>query len=241
MIFPLSNDLFQTMNLNFLTNYCSLIKQSCRIIFDTKSLHSYHRSGWSSFYFNLLYNLRLIQKKWSFLRMIFGSFGLPTKEPYTIRLCPSSLASSLASALALSALVSSVHTSPWHRVRQKLRIWYTCAQMSIGGSEGCRWCMPPNRIQFFCFTYIFAKKCLRQRSAPPMAQQPPPMGNPGSTTVCPPHMHINLICSFQMAAVLVFFFDLLSCVHRWSQKLYIYYEYVHMPTYADYIFGYSIL
>ena len=37
-----------------------------------------------------------------------GSFGLSTKEPYTIMLCP------LALALALS-----VHTSPWHRVRHR--------------------------------------------------------------------------------------------------------------------------
>ena len=52
---------------------------------------------------------------------VFGSFGLSTREPYTIMLCLSSLALS-------SALVSSsVHT--WHRVRQKLHIWYTYASM----------------------------------------------------------------------------------------------------------------
>ena len=43
--------------------------------------------------------------------MIFGSFGLSTKEPYTILLCPSSL---LALALVSS---SSVHTSLLCRVR----------------------------------------------------------------------------------------------------------------------------
>ena len=37
-------------------------------------------------------------------RVFFGSFGLSTKEPYTIMLCPLSLAS--------LSLVSSVHTSP---------------------------------------------------------------------------------------------------------------------------------
>ena len=35
---------------------------------------------------------------------------------------------------------------------------------------------------------------------------------------CPPYMHIKylviLTCGFQMAAILVFFFDLLSCLHR---------------------------
>ena len=38
---------------------------------------------------------------------VFGSFGLSTKEPDAIMLCPSLLA---------LALVSSVHTSPWHRI-----------------------------------------------------------------------------------------------------------------------------
>ena len=61
-----------------------------------------------------------------------------------------------------------------------------------------------------------------------------------------PIMHIKylgiLTCSFQMAAILVFFFNLLSCLHRQSQTLYIYYEYVDMPQLcADYIFGYSDL
>ena len=42
-------------------------------------------------------------------QLLFGSFGLSTKEPYTIMLCPSSLASSS----------SSVHTSPWHMVRHR--------------------------------------------------------------------------------------------------------------------------
>ena len=80
---------------------------------------------------------------------LFGSFGLSTKEPYTIMLCLSSLA------LVLSS--SSVHTSPWHRVRHR--------------------------------NFIFGI-----------------------------YMHIKYLviptCSFQMAAILVFFFDLLSCLHR---------------------------
>ena len=41
----------------------------------------------------------------------FGSFGLSTKEPYFFMNCPSSLVSLV--------LVSSVHTSPWHRVRHR--------------------------------------------------------------------------------------------------------------------------
>ena len=45
------------------------------------------------------------------ISIVFGSFGLSTKEPYTIMLCPSWLAS--------SALASSVHISPWHRVRHR--------------------------------------------------------------------------------------------------------------------------
>ena len=47
----------------------------------------------------------------------FGSFGLSTKEPYTIMLCLSSLASSLLVSSWLAS--SSVHTSPWHMIRQK--------------------------------------------------------------------------------------------------------------------------
>ena len=39
---------------------------------------------------------------------VFGSFGLSAKEPYTIMHCLSSL---------VSMSLSSVHTSPWHRVR----------------------------------------------------------------------------------------------------------------------------
>ena len=44
---------------------------------------------------------------------LFASFCLSTKEPYTIMLCPSSLAS------VLSLALSSVHTFPWHRVRYR--------------------------------------------------------------------------------------------------------------------------
>ena len=58
--------------------------------------------------------------------------------------------------------------------------------------------------------------------------------------ICPPCMHIKylviLTCSFQMAAILVLFFDLHSCLHRESQKLHVWCEYSHMPLlYADYI------
>ena len=45
--------------------------------------------------------------------ILFGSFGLSTKEPYAIMNCLSS--SLLASALVLS----SMHISPWHRVRHR--------------------------------------------------------------------------------------------------------------------------
>ena len=54
---------------------------------------------------------------------VFGSFGLSTKEPYTIVLRLLSSASALAS--------SSVHTSPYHRVIQELHIWYRYALMSL--------------------------------------------------------------------------------------------------------------
>ena len=96
-----------------------------------------------------------------FSSIIFGSFGLSTKEPYTILLCPSSLVLvSLASALALS----SVHTSPWHRIRHR---------------------------NFIFGIHIHTS---------------------------PPYMHIKylviLTCSFQLAAILIFFFDLPYCLHR---------------------------
>ena len=47
------------------------------------------------------------------ISLLIGSFGLSTKEPYTVMLCPS-LASS-----ALVSSASSVHTSPWHMVRHR--------------------------------------------------------------------------------------------------------------------------
>ena len=50
--------------------------------------------------------------------------------------------------------------------------------------------------------------------------------------ICPPYMHIKylmiLTCSFLMAAILVFFFDLISCPHRQSQRLHITYTYVSL-------------
>ena len=51
------------------------------------------------------------------LTLLFGSFGLSTKEPYTIMLCPL-LASALAS-LVLVSVLASVHASPWHRIRHR--------------------------------------------------------------------------------------------------------------------------
>ena len=45
--------------------------------------------------------------------------------------------------------------------------------------------------------------------------------------ICPLYMHIKylmiLTCSFKMGAILAFFFDLLSCPHRQSQRLHITY------------------
>ena len=80
------------------------------------------------------------------------------QRAYTVMLCPSSFAllSSLAS--------SSVHTSPWHRVRHR--------------------------------NFIFGIHM----------------------HICPTCVHIKYLvivtCSFQMAAILVPFFNLLSCLHR---------------------------
>ena len=48
---------------------------------------------------------------------VFGSFGLSTKEPCTIMLCPSCLFVQGHPALRSLVLVSSVHSSPSHRVR----------------------------------------------------------------------------------------------------------------------------
>ena len=50
--------------------------------------------------------------------------------------------------------------------------------------------------------------------------------------ICPPYMYIKylmiLTCGFKMAAILVFFFDLLSCPHRQSQRLHITYTLVSL-------------
>ena len=57
--------------------------------------------------------------------------------------------------------------------------------MIIGGSRGALPACappPPNRNNFFVFTYVFAKKCTHRRSAPPTGWRPPPTGNPGSAT-----------------------------------------------------------
>ena len=56
--------------------------------------------------------------------------------------------------------------------------------------------------------------------------------------ICPPYMHIKylmiLTCSFSMAAILVFFFDLLSCPHRQSETSYhIYLSISYLPTYLN--------
>ena len=48
-----------------------------------------------------------------------------------------------------------------------------------GGAAGM--CPPTGSISFV-FAYVFTKKCMRRRSAPPNGLAPPPMGNPGSAT-----------------------------------------------------------
>ena len=57
-------------------------------------------------------------------QFFIGSFDLSTKEPDTFMLCPLSLV------LALALVLSSVHTSPWHRVRHRNLVFgvnmYTC-------------------------------------------------------------------------------------------------------------------
>ena len=55
--------------------------------------------------------------------------------------------------------------------------------------------------------------------------------------ICPQYMHIKylvvLTCIFQMAAILVFFFDLLSCPYRQSETSYhIYLCFSTLPTYT---------
>ena len=105
---------------------------------------------------------------------IFGSFGLSTKEPYTIMNYLSSLSLALAS--------SSVHTSPWHRVRHRNFI-------------------------FGIHIHIY-----------------------------PPYMHIKclviLACSFKMAAILVVFFNLLSCPYSHRDfilhtLMYLFFTFIH--------------
>ena len=59
---------------------------------------------------------------------VFGSFGLPAKEPYTIILSPSSLLASLAS--------SSVHTSPSHRCKHRdlifgIHMWRRAVHLAL--------------------------------------------------------------------------------------------------------------
>ena len=52
-----------------------------------------------------------------------------------------------------------------------------------GGTAGTCPPPPPTGSISFIFAYIFAKKCMRWRSAPPQqVGAPPPMGNPGSAT-----------------------------------------------------------
>ena len=87
------------------------------------SRHQHHRSqqnakDWNEaqvYYRKTAFSITLISKSNIVLNLckcteeaaFVGSFGLSTKEPYTMMLCPSSLAS------------SSVHTSPWHMVRHR--------------------------------------------------------------------------------------------------------------------------
>ena len=59
-------------------------------------------------------------------QIFFGSFGLSTKEPYTIMLCPSSSLS-----LSVSVLSLSLYSPPSHMFRQKLQIWCTYVHMPL--------------------------------------------------------------------------------------------------------------
>ena len=104
----------------------------------------------------------------------------PTKEPYAIMNCPLSL-------LLASSLASSVHTSPWHKVRHRNFIF---------------------DIHMHMYT---------------------------------PCMHIKylmiLTCSFSMAAILAFFFDLLSAQKAVIETSYhmflsISFTYIHKRNYA---------
>ena len=51
-----------------------------------------------------------------------------------------------------------------------------------GGGAPPMHALPTGSIPFI-FAYVFGKKCMHRRLAPPpMVQCPPPMGNPGSAT-----------------------------------------------------------
>ena len=64
--------------------------------------------------------------------------------------------------------------------------------------------------------------------------------------ICPPCMHIKylviLTCDFSMAAILVLFFDMLSCLHRQSWRLhiaythYLFFTFIHKRNNATVIF-----
>ena len=67
--------------------------------------------------------------------------------------------------------------------------FYNISNKFIGGSQGVPPACPPpppTGSISLVFTCIFAKKCMRRRSAPPngSAPPPPPTGNPGSATDC---------------------------------------------------------
>ena len=69
----------------------------------------------------------------------------------------------------------------------------------IQGGGGRRWRVPPQQDPILSFfAYVFAKKCLHWRLAPPMAWRPPPTENPGSATDYPPNTICEIVIMIQM-------------------------------------------
>ena len=144
----------------------------------------------SGFPYVVILPTNIVQQTWH-SRSIFDSFGLSTKESYTVMLCPSSLAS----ASLLSLVSASVHTSPCNRVR------YRNFTFGIGGSRGggCRMHAHPTGSNSFIFAYIFAKKCPCRGSMPPQWVHASPWEILDLPLFgihmhrCPPNMHIKYL------------------------------------------------